>query len=57
MNTEKKCHGCKFFYVTYKQSKPYGCRAYGFISRTLPSKIVFVSSGIECAYKKRIKRL
>ena len=33
MNNELKCHGCRYFYVTYKQSKPYGCKAYGFISR------------------------
>ena len=52
-----KCYGCKNFYITYKQSKPYGCRAYGFISKFLPSKVVFDSSGIKCAYKKEIKRL
>ena len=52
-----KCHGCSYFFITYKQSKPYGCKAYGFISRILPSKVVFESSGIKCAYKKEIKRL
>ncbi len=57
MNEFIKCHGCKYFYITYKPSKPYGCKVYGFISKTLPSKIVFDSSGIKCAYKKDIKRL
>lgn len=47
-----KCHGCYFFYVTYKPSRPYGCRAYGFISKKLPSKLVFETSGINCAYKR-----
>ena len=42
MNTVK-CHGCSFFYITYKQLKPYGCKAYGFISKTLPAKVVFDS--------------
>ena len=55
MNNVLKCHGCRYFYVTYKQSKPYGCKAYGFISKILPSKVVFDSSGIKCAYKKVIK--
>ena len=50
-----KCHGCIFFYVTYKQQKPYGCKAYGFISKNLPSKVVLNTSGIKCAYKKEIK--
>ncbi len=52
-----KCHGCSFFFITYQQSKPYGCKAYGFKSKFLPSKVVFESSGIKCAYKKEIKRL
>ena len=46
------CYGCSFFFVTYKQSKPYGCKAYGFISKNMPSNVVFNSSGIKCAYKK-----
>ena len=28
---------------------------YGFISKILPSKVVFDASGIKCAYKKAIK--
>jgi hypothetical protein len=57
MNNLIKCHGCKHFYITYKQSKPYGCRVYGFISKILPSKVVFDTSGIKCAYKIEIKGL
>ena len=55
MKNTVKCHGCSFFYITYKQLKPYGCKAYGFISRLLPSKVVFDASGIKCAYKSLIK--
>ncbi len=50
-----RCHGCSFFYITYKQQKPYGCKAYGFISKILPAKVVLDSSGTKCAYKKDIK--
>ena len=32
--------------------KPYGCKAYGFISKYIPSLVVFQTSGIKCAYKK-----
>ena len=47
-----KCHGCYFFYITYKKTRPYGCKAYGFISKYIPSLVVFQTSGIKCAYKK-----
>ena len=47
-----KCHGCKHFYITYRQSRPYGCKAYGFISKNIPSLVVYQTSGIKCAYKK-----
>ena len=47
-----KCHGCTHFYITYKKTKPYGCKAYGFISRNIPARVVFESSGINCAYRK-----
>lgn len=46
-----KCHGCKYFFITYRMNKPYGCKAYGFISKIFPSKLVFETSGIKCAYK------
>ena len=46
-----KCHGCKFFFVTHRQNKPYGSKAYGFISKNIPSFVVFRASGIKCAYK------
>lgn len=47
-----KCHGCYFFYITYKKTRPYGCKAYGFISKKIPSRLVFETSGINCAYRK-----
>ena len=50
-----KCHGCEYFFITYRPNRPYGCKAYGFISKNIPSMVVFQTSGIKCAYKKAIK--
>ena len=47
-----KCHGCEYFFITYRPNRPYGCKAYGFISKNIPSMVVFQTSGIKCAYKK-----
>ena len=47
-----KCHGCEHFFITYRAGKPYGCKAYGFISKNIPSFVVFHTSGIKCAYKR-----
>ncbi|MDC3024445.1 hypothetical protein OA264_03130 [Alphaproteobacteria bacterium] len=47
-----KCHDCEFFFITYRKNRPYGCKAYGFITKIIPSLVVFQSSGIKCAYKK-----
>ena len=46
-----KCHGCFYFYITYKNNRPYGCKKFGFISKTIPSTEVFNTTGIECAYR------
>lgn len=37
-----------FFQVTWDKKLPKGCKAYGFKSRELPSKVVLSSSGTEC---------
>lgn len=44
------CQKCKFYYVTWEQSKPHGCRAYGFKSKVIPSIVVKNSSGNICAF-------
>ena len=51
-NNFVKCHDCAYFFVTHRAQKPYGCKAYGFISKYIPSLVVFQTSGIKCAYKK-----
>jgi hypothetical protein len=47
------CHGCIYFFVTYKMRRPWGCKKFGFISKTLPSLEVLMTTGTECAYKKK----
>jgi len=44
------CFSCGHFYITYEQSFPYGCKAMGFKSRLIPSREVYLSSGIECQH-------
>ncbi len=45
------CKGCQYFYVTYKKERPWGCKKFGFISKYLPAREVFSTTGIECAYR------
>ncbi len=49
------CQGCKFFYVSYRLYKPWGCKKFGFISKNLPYQVVFSTTGIECAFKTEKK--
>lgn len=46
--TKVNCMACRYFYVTYEPNHPYGCRALGFKSREMPSRTVYISSGMEC---------
>ncbi len=42
------CYRCVHFFITYQQSQPYGCRAYGFKSKAMPSIVVQQSSNVPC---------
>jgi hypothetical protein len=42
------CRDCKFYYITFDAGAPYGCRAYGFKSKQMPSVAVRQSSGNNC---------
>lgn len=42
------CFKCKFFYITWDEFFPRGCKALGFKSREVPSAVVFNSSGLPC---------
>ncbi len=56
--TEKiNCRNCKHYFITWEKNMPYGCRAFGFKSRQIPSLVVFQSSGKPCqAYEVKQKR-
>ena len=50
------CNKCQHFYVTYKPKFPYGCKAFGVISKKLPYLEVKRISGIDCAlFSNKIK--
>lgn len=42
------CFKCKYFYITYQETFPYGCKLMAFKSKVLPSKEVLSASGEEC---------
>ncbi|RAK20506.1 hypothetical protein B0I26_104158 [Anoxybacillus vitaminiphilus] len=47
-NKRMNCYQCKHFYVTWDPMFPRGCRAFAFKSASLPSIVVFQSSGQPC---------
>ena len=47
---EIRCSDCVHYYVTYNPTFPYGCRAVGFKSRTLPDRAVTAHSGLPCQF-------
>jgi hypothetical protein len=44
------CRKCKFFYITWDKNFPYGCKALGFKSMTMPSIQAMKASGLPCQY-------
>ncbi|MCH7320506.1 uracil-DNA glycosylase [Solibacillus sp. MA9] len=42
------CFKCQHFRVTWDQTNPRGCTAYGFKTKQLPSLVVRQSSGMDC---------
>jgi len=52
------CLKCIHYFITHDPVAPYGCRALGFKSRTIPARVVYESSGMHCqlfSLKKRQK--
>ncbi len=45
---EINCFKCTYFYITYDGRFPYGCRAVGFKSHSIPSKEMYANSGMDC---------
>jgi hypothetical protein len=49
------CFSCKHFYITWDRRFPYGCKALGFKSRSMPSAEVYNASSQECLrHEKKI---
>lgn len=42
------CFDCAYFFITWNEKFPRGCRAMNFKSKEMPSATVFRSSGMEC---------
>ena len=42
------CKICKYYFVTWQQSQPHGCKAYGFKSKSVPSLVVKRQSKMDC---------
>lgn len=42
------CFQCKHFFVTWDASNPRGCKAFGFKTSKMPSRVVFENSGQPC---------
>jgi predicted nucleic acid-binding Zn-ribbon protein len=52
--TIPKCMKCIHYFSTYDQSKPRGCRKFGFQSFKMPSLLVVEETGRHCmAYEER----
>lgn len=47
--THQNCNNCLHFYITYKSKFPYGCKAFGVISKKAPYLEVKKLSGTDCA--------
>ncbi|RJQ54843.1 MAG: uracil-DNA glycosylase [Nitrospiraceae bacterium] len=50
------CFNCSYFYITWDEQFPRGCRAMGFKSREMPSGVVYASSGTQCLKFKKKKQ-
>jgi len=42
------CSSCKYFYITWDRALPYGCKAMGFKSKTMPYMVTRQLSQTEC---------
>jgi len=50
---ERDCHSCAYFYVTWKVTHRYGCKAMDFMSPNLPCLDVLEIEGRPCLSYRR----
>jgi hypothetical protein len=53
------CHKCRYYFVTWNQRFPHGCRAMGFKSRRYPiDEVRSALNGADCLlYRPKAKRV
>ncbi|PLA74338.1 uracil-DNA glycosylase [Hydrogenovibrio sp. SC-1] len=42
------CFKCRYFFITWDERQPRGCKAFGFKTKQMPSAVVLESSGQPC---------
>lgn len=42
------CFKCRYFFITWDENQPRGCKAFGFKTKQMPSAVVLESSGQAC---------
>lgn len=47
-DNKKLCFGCEYYYITWDQKFPKGCKGFGFKTRRIPCDDVLESSGEQC---------
>ena len=52
-NRNNFCQGCKYLFITHDRFRPWGCSNFGFKSPNIPSQVVFLTTGMKCAYFKK----
>ncbi|QZY55706.1 uracil-DNA glycosylase [Crassaminicella profunda] len=51
MNKERIfCRKCKYFYVTWDVKFPNGCKLFGIKAKSVPSILVYQSTGEKCTH-------
>lgn len=50
------CYNCAYFFVTWDEKFPKGCRIMGFKSREMPSYLVYKASGSRCLKFRKKKQ-
>jgi len=54
-NNTIECRKCKYYYITWDEKFPYGCRAMGFKGKMQPSIVVKKNSGTKCMMFRKKK--
>lgn len=57
METNVNCRNCEYYYITWENKFPFGCKLFGIKSKQIPSVVVYQSSGKKCeGFEEKKKR-